>query len=328
MRLYSGSERGGLEAGQATACAERVYKELGLARPCSRDLYLAVTVCDTTGCNRLDREALVPFLGRLFSDCAHLTDVVPCFEPSASSTSSPPTTPRPPPLGPPPSPADAWGVTLRTISGELLKTALPTLATTDELRAAVARSPLALPAGGSRGEQPQHRFAVGGRVLRDGLPLEDQGLRRGDFVEVVRVTPPPACVRLECHGFCSGPSIRGSCGTFCLVEGFRKNDRPVYARDRDLSKWNRSMLYHGDGERFLLFEEHPERGGRWALTDDRDWARYGDRSYAFIVGDAPHPGYLEGQCWRTYRDAKGVANRRDWVELESFRLVVEEGEGE
>jgi len=322
LRHFDKEKHERLEASVAVGRAARAYAELGLARPSPSDLYLSVSVHDRSGCNMLGQEALSAFLADLFSSCARLANAIPSLElPLASSHSSPPTTPRPPPLGPPPSPVDSMRVTLRTLSGAMHRTSLPTDATTDDLHMAVARSPLAPQAAQSQQQQLQHRFAVGGRVLCDGMLLEDQGLLNGDFVEVVRATPPPARVRLECEGLCSGPSIRGSCGTFCLVDDPRKNGRPIYVRDRGLSQWNRAMVYHGEGDRFLMYEEHPEHGWRWALTDDQDWTRYGDRSYAFVAGDAPHPGYLEGKSWRVYRDANHSLDNR-WVDHNTLRLVV------
>jgi len=194
-------------------------------------------------------------------------------------------------------------------------------ATTQDLRAALARTTFGEPR--LNGE---FRFAAGKHILRDGEALLNQGVEEGMFVDAVRVTPPPRFVRLGSDGFGCGPSIRGSCGTFCLAEPTKlKNGRPMYVRDHSRSQWNQAMLYHGAGNRYLLYEEHPIWGGRWALTDDQDWAGYDDRSFAFVVGDAPHPGYLEGSDWCVYRDAHWQA-KREWVAHSSLRLTVEEDE--
>merc|ERR1712032_1291743 len=97
-----------------------------------------------------------------------------------------------------------------------------------------------------------------------------------------------------------------------------RSRRPMYIRDRKLSAWNPALPYHGSGERYLFYEVHPSIGGRWAITDDQDWSGYNDRSYAFIVGEAPHPGYLEDQQWCIYRDAK-YRGQREWISHESLR---------
>eukprot|EP00747_Dinoflagellata_sp_TGD_P073624 gnl/TRDRNA2_/TRDRNA2_157986_c0_seq1.p2 gnl/TRDRNA2_/TRDRNA2_157986_c0~~gnl/TRDRNA2_/TRDRNA2_157986_c0_seq1.p2 ORF type:complete len:110 (+),score=18.61 gnl/TRDRNA2_/TRDRNA2_157986_c0_seq1:3-332(+) len=104
-----------------------------------------------------------------------------------------------------------------------------------------------------------------------------------------------------------------------------KNGRPVYVRDADLSQWNHAMRYHGSGNRYLVYEDHAVHGGRWALIDSQDWQGYDDRAYAFITGDDPHPGYLEGQFWCVYRDSCFQRQlEREWLKHSSLRLVVEE----
>lgn len=330
LRHFERGPDGSLEAAHVAACAGRLYERLALKGPSDVSLYLSVTVHDSCGCNSLNREELASFLGDLLSDCvrwsptAALNQELEPLWPLGEAT--PPSTPRPPPLGPPPSPVDCLRVTLRLLSGEAHRTCLPALATVTDLEAAVACSPLARREADQKRPAPQHLFAVRGTMLHEGLPLEDQGLLNGDFVEVIRATPPPARIRIECDGMGGGPSLRGSCGTFCLMGDFRKNGRPVYVRDRGLSAWNKAMAYHGDGERFLLYEDHPAHGGRWALTDDQDWSRYKDRCYAFVTGDALHPGYLEGQCWQVFRDAKGIGYSPAYLKHASLHVTLCEEE--
>jgi hypothetical protein len=160
-------------------------------------------------------------------------------------------------------------------------------------------------------------------MLETGDSLQEAGLFPGCHVVAVRTTPPPQQVRLQCEGVSCGPSIRGSCGTFRLAAGRSKNGKPVYVRDSSRSSWNAAMLYHGKGIRYLLFEEHAEKGGRWAITDDQDWVGYGDRCYAFVPSRVPHPGYLEGKNWHVYKDSNCQA-KRVWLEHDSLRLVVED----
>lgn len=169
-------------------------------------------------------------------------------------------------------------------------------------------------------------LAAEGRLLADGLTLRDQGLSPGSCVDVIRLTPPPALVRIACEGLGGGPSIRGSCGSFRRVEPPRtKNGRPIYMRDAGRSEWNAAMKYHGLGPRYLLFEEHDVCGKRWALTDDQDWQGYADRCYAFVARDVPHPGYLEDLRWSVYHDGKYSAQaERKWKEHNSLSLSIEE----
>lgn len=228
------------------------------------------------------------------------------------------TPPSQAPLAPPPSPLDPVRVTLQTLGGTVVPVTLSSHAKAEELKLAVERSPLGF-------AKETIMLAANGRLLRDSALLEDLGITSGSAVDVIRATSPPEFVRIECDGYSLGPSIRGSCGTFRLMPPWNmQNGRPVYVRDAYLSRWNKAIQYHGAGERYLLFEDHPTTGKRWALTDDQQWDGYGDSSYAFVSDTAPHPGYLESQKWHVYRDAK-FFDKRTWVEHSSLRLRVEDG---
>jgi len=300
---------GALPLGEVAALA-RARAALGLAALCGAEAYVAATAHDAGGSNALGAESLAGVLGELLDEWAAARGI----PASAASTPRPLTPPAPPP-----SPVEGAHVVLCTLAGDACRVGLVGMecATTEDLEGAVARSPLALRVG------LPVVFAFGGRVLGAGDRLQDHAITCGSHVDVVRVTPPPALVRLACEGLGCGPSIRGSCGTFRLVVGRTKNGRPVYVRDLALSSWNAAIRYHGAGCRYLLFEEHPEKGGRWALTDDRDWTGYTDRAYAFAPLTVPHPGYLEGRGWHVYKDSGCEANKT-WLEHPSLQLTVEE----
>mmetsp|Transcript_40802 Transcript_40802/g.89204 ORF Transcript_40802/g.89204 Transcript_40802/m.89204 type:complete len:384 (+) Transcript_40802:66-1217(+) len=301
--------RGALDPQQLGELATGACKRLGVPVPSQEELYTTITAHDREGRNLLHSDALAGFLADLLSFMCPSALEVP--EPE-----TPRSTPRQAPLQPPSSPVEALKVTLRTLAGQEYHVALSTAATTDDLKLAIARSPMSLQFG-------QHLLAAAGFVLRSGIRLDEQGVTPGSSIEVIRITEPPKRVRLQCEGLGCGPTIRGSCGTFRRVPSKLKNCKPIYMRDNALSSWNEAMLYHGPGNRYLVYEEHAVEGGRWALTDEKEWTVYRDRSYAFIAGDAPHPGYLEGQLWRVYRDAK-YRGQQEWVEHESLQLIVED----
>lgn len=317
LRSVDKEGRGALDLSQLKATLARVHGRLHLPPPGERDAYLAVAVHDQCGRNVLGAPELAKFVASLLAECAlGLAGTSPSG--GCSPLQTPPSSARAASSSaPPPSPVDPLRVTLRTLGGESSLATLCTDATTEDLHMAVGRSRLSVAAG-------QHLFAVGGVVLREGARLDEQGVVPGDDVQVVRVTPPPRAVRIECEGYGLGPSIRGSCGTF-VCDSRLKNGRPVYVRDRSLSQWNSAMLYHGAGDRYLVYEASGEHcsSGRWALTDDQDWSSYTDRSYAFVPAEVPHPGYLEGKVWRVYRDAR-YKKQREWVEHTSLRLVADD----
>lgn len=339
-----------LSLSQLEEIARNICDRFGAPRLSDEELFLSVVSRHPGACNELDRAALADFIGVLFAECAgvaglavgsnsssksltslsctRITDPFFFSQESNSSSGSPRTPPSrasngnfsendrcvSPPM-PPPSPADALRVTLRTLAGDLCQVVVNSDASTEDLLDAVERSPIGLANPGQR------RLAVGGCVLSSGLRLDYQGVSPGSCIDVVRASPPPKLVKLFCNGFGCGPSIRGSCGTFRRVPPARtKNNRPIYVRDPALSQWNHAMKYHGEGSRYLLYEEHVDFGGRWALVDGREWAGYADNAYAFIVGDWPHPGYLEDRTsWRVYRDAR---YQREWIEHDSLQLTA------
>jgi len=315
--------RGLLEVKHVTTFMAHTLSLLGLPRPRDQSLYLAVSAHDTCGINALDSDALEACLCSFFEECIRLLpEEAVDTSPVSTAPVSPPGTPPQPLLtrGPSaPLPSETFLVSIRTLSGEVRHVAIGASSTTQDLRAALARATF-----GETRLNGEFRFAAGNQILRDGEALLTQGIEEGIFVDAVRITPPPRLVRLGSDGLGCGPSIRGSCGTFVLAEPTRlKNGRPMYVRDHTRSQWNQAMMYHGAGNRYLLYEEHPVWGGRWALTDDQDWAGYDDRSFAFVTGDAPHPGYLEGADWCVYRDAHWQA-KREWIAHSSLRLTVEE----
>jgi len=314
---------GSVEVKHVTAFMAHTLALLGLPRPRDQSLYLVASAHDSCGINALSSDALEACLCSFLEECIQLLpEEVINYSPASSPPVSPPGTPRQPMLtrGPSaPLPSETVLVSIRTLAGEVRNVAIGASATTQDLRAALARTTF-----GETRLNGEFRFAAGKLMLRDGEALLSQGIEEGTFVDAVRVTPPPRFVRLGSDGFSCGPSIRGSCGTFCLAEPTKlKNGRPMYVRDHNRSQWNQAMQYHGAGNRYLLYEEHPIWGGRWALTDDQDWVGYDDRSFAFVTGDAPHPGYLEGLDWCVYRDAHWQA-KREWVAHSSLRLSVEE----
>merc|ERR1712137_65060 len=63
----------------------------------------------------------------------------------------------------------------------------------------------------------QCQFVVGGTIMKDCLSISKQGVAANTLISVIRVTPPPGRVQLVYDGLSCGPSIRGSCGTFCLT---------------------------------------------------------------------------------------------------------------
>jgi len=315
--------QGLVEVKHVTTFMAHTLALLRLPRPRDQSLYLAASAHDNRGINALNSDALEACLCSFFEECIQLLpeEVVDSSQTSSPTVSRPGTPPQPLLTRGPsaPLPNESILVSIRTLAGEVRNVSIGASATTQDLRAALARTTFGEPR--LNGE---FRFAAGKHILRDGEALLNQGVEEGMFVDAVRVTPPPRFVRLGSDGFGCGPSIRGSCGTFCLAEPTKlKNGRPMYVRDHSRSQWNQAMLYHGAGNRYLLYEEHPIWGGRWALTDDQDWAGYDDRSFAFVVGDAPHPGYLEGSDWCVYRDAHWQA-KREWVAHSSLRLTVEE----
>jgi len=313
-----------IEVKHITSFMAHTLALLRLPRPRDQSLYLAASAHDKCGINALNSDALEACLCSFFEECLQLLPE----EVDASPASSPPVSPRCTHLQPPlmrgpsaPLPSESILVSIRTLAGEVRNVTVCASATTQDLQSALARTTFGEPR-----LDGDFRFAAGNHILRDAEALLSQGVEEGTFVDAVRITPPPRFVRLGSDGFGCGPSIRGSCGTFCLAEPTKlKNCRPMYVRDHNRSQWNQAMLYHGAGNRYLLYEEHPIWGGRWALTDDQDWAGYDDRSFAFVVGDAPHPGYLEGSDWCVYRDAHWQA-KREWVAHSSLRLTVEEDE--
>lgn len=315
QRHLDKDQRGSLDRAQLRAVSDSLRSRLGLPRLADVELYLAVIACDHGGSNKLDCKATAAFIGDQLRECA--TALGGHVSTGASPCTTPRQTPRTcHPRAPPPSPTEAMMVTLRTLAGNSCQATLSASATTEDLKLAVARSPLGIGYG-------QHLLAAGGSVLADGAQLQQLGIGSGSIVDVVRLTPAPELVRLECKGLGCGPSIRGSCGTFRRARTSRlKNGRPIYIRDSSLSQWNMAMKYHGDGQRYLVYEEHESQGKRWALTDDKDWNGYGDRSYAFVASEASHPGYLEGRLWCIYRDAK-YQGGRVWVEHESLALTIE-----
>lgn len=293
----------------------------GKGRGAKEELYLALIAHDRTGSHSLDYNALATFLMEFIaewcgesmtsSDVARVSPDAPYRRPAS------PCPCRPAPRAPPSSPAEALQLTLRTLGGNTFIVTVCGDATLEDLQLARMRAPENNPAF-------QFLYATNGRILRSGESLGEQGVQSGAFIDLVRVTPAPAYVRLEYHGYSCGPSIRGSCGTFRRAPCSRqKLGRPIYVRDRELSGWNAAMKYHGHGERYLVYEDHALQGARWALMDDQDWPSYDDRSYAFIAGDVPHPGYLEGRKWRIFRDAKYQVSR-EWLEHDSLQLVVRE----
>lgn len=318
IRRLDGDHHEGVDMHQVKACLHAARQRLELPRWTDEELYVAMTMHDTSGCNRLDRDALATFLFDLLASTppSAATGPVPSSLQLAQLEDAPMLAFEP---VPPNSPVDPFRLLLRAISGRSCTATLPSCGTTEELRLAILRSSLGV--GGA-----QYLFAINGRLLQDRVPLREQGVYDGDEVDLIRVTPPPLLVRLECLGRGCGPSIRGSCGTFrCAPASRIKNGRPIYVRDPDLSRWNASMLYHGAGSRYLLYETRTEAGGtagRWALTDEQDWDGYSDRSYAYIECDAPHPAYLEGRLWHVYRDVK-YQQSQVWVEHDSLRLSVE-----
>lgn len=298
--------RGVLGVWEVLAALNSCRTKLGLPSIDDDAHYLKAMSKDVAGSNKLGRGAL----SDLFLDLVYELPVTPG---SASGLIRPPT----PPPKPPPSPSEPFQITLRTLGGSTLLISVSGLATVEDLRLAATRPPIGI------GGMQELLFAAEGRLLGDGPTLREQGVVGDSFVDVLRVTPAPTRVRLECNGKGCGPSIRGSCGTFTLSTEL-KNGRTIYVRDAELSKWNTAMAYHGKGRRFLVCEEHPNWGRRWALTDDQDWEGYDDRSYAFILENSPHPGYLEGRRWCVYKDRILRGQPREWVEQESLRLFVEE----
>merc|ERR1740117_1336505 len=113
------------------------------------------------------------------------------------------------PSAPPPSPSETLRLTVRNLAGRTQRVLLAVDAVVDDLQLAVSRSPLC-------GVPPTpFQLAFAGTLLHGGArTLLEQGVVSGALVDVVRVTPPPGRVRLECIGYGCGPSIRGSCGTF------------------------------------------------------------------------------------------------------------------
>eukprot|EP00928_Gymnodinium_smaydae_P043653 TRINITY_DN29205_c0_g1_i1.p1 TRINITY_DN29205_c0_g1~~TRINITY_DN29205_c0_g1_i1.p1 ORF type:complete len:481 (+),score=107.18 TRINITY_DN29205_c0_g1_i1:80-1522(+) len=239
---------------------------------------------------------------------------------SRAAPFTPPPRSKSTPSGPPPSPMeeDSLRLTVRSLAGGNQEVFLTSDASAADLYAAVRRTPLVGPAAGD------FLLSSCGALLPRGFAsLAATGLKSGSFVDLVRVTPPPERLRLTSAMPGCGPSVRGACGTFRRAPGgAAKNGRPIYVRDGGLSSWNHAMAYHGAGDRFLLFEEHPRLGGRWALVDASDWAGYDDASYAYIAADVPHPAYLESRCWSVFKDAHW-AHQRGWLEHACLALTVE-----
>lgn len=313
-----------LDAREVASYAAKTCARLGLGMRSEDDLYLAVTAHDYSGSNRLGSRAVAAFLGDFFAECSIPPGRLQRRRRRATAPAAPigwqPSAPLAAVAVSPPSPADGLELTLRTMSGETASVVLAKGASLEELKAVVARSPLGLLLEGN------FLLASHGHVLRAGASVD--ALESGDMVDVVRATPPPRRVRVECEGHGCGPSIRGSCGTFCLTSPPRqKNGRPIYVRDRELSQWNMAMAYHGSGRRYLLYEDNVHWGGRWALTDDQDWTGYDDRSFAFIVSDDPHPGYLEGRRWHIFRHVGMFGKKGSWAEHDSLTLSVPQDQG-
>lgn len=290
---------------QIACAAERARALLFLPKLSKEEMYLSVSAHDLSGHNALDIGELVSFLNELFAEVASAEapekEEIPCCDSVNLMPRSSPTD-------------ELLPVLFQTMDGESFPTTVYNGSTTLDLTLSFNRLT-------SLSSSERCQFVVGGSILQNCMPISKQGVVANTLISVIRVAPPPRRVQLVCDGLSCGPSIRGSCGTFCLTNK-TKNGRPTYARDRVLSQWNLSMKYHGDGGRYLIYEDHPTKGGRWALTDDQNWGSYEDRSYAFIVMDVPNPSFLEGHCWHIFKDTKHQA--KEWVKHTSFKLVVEE----
>lgn len=310
---------GGLTLKQAAQLTKTCRAKLGLTRQSDAELYLAVAAHDKAGRNSLDAPALEAFFRELLPellDAAAKEQGAPGLPEWAGS--SPTQAQEAAVLEPPPSPEKVLRLRLCTLTGATAEVALDSDASVEDLKAAALRSF----SWDARAESIPHvTLATAGKTLREGTSLKEHCLVSGDKVDVVRATPPPQQLRICCEGPSCGPSIRGSCGTFVLAKQMR-NGRPMYTRDASLSTWNTAIKYHGEGARFLVYEDHPTQGGRWALVDDGDWPDYEDRSYAFIVSDAPHPGFLEGKTWHCFRNRR-LSQEPAWVKHESLHLEVE-----
>lgn len=187
---------------------------------------------------------------------------------------------------------------LNTMAGEEAVVTIPRESSTEHLMIAV-ESTLGMPAR-------KQTLVSEANVLKPGLILYDQGISDGSSITVVvSQVPERVVVRLtEQAGSSTFMSLSGSCGTYVRTDTHMV-ERPMYKRDTSLSQWNTKLRYWGDGDRFLMYEQH-ELGGRWVITDNREWTgKYTDSSYAYAVTDAQHPGLLKDQSWNAFHNGTG-----------------------
>lgn len=207
---------------------------------------------------------------------------------------------------------------LNTMAGEEAVVTVPCESSTEHLMIAVEIT-LGTPAR-------QQTLVSAGNMLKPGLILYDQGIADGSSITViVSQIPERVNVRLtEQSDSSMFMSLSGSCGTYVRTDTDMV-ERPMYKRDASLSQWNTKLRYWGDGDRFLMYERH-ELGGRWVITDGREWTRYKDSSYAYVVSDAEHPGLLKDQSWNAFHNGKKAGMKWEpisWLDVreDSSRLL-------